>query len=92
MGQLWVDEQDPTKLVVNPNAWTNISSMIFLEAPACVGYSYADTIDGCAHNDSSQAVDNYHAYLKFFELFPEYKDNSFFITGESYAGEREKRS
>ena len=87
MGQLWVDEQDPTKLVVNPNAWTNISSMIFLEAPACVGYSYADTIDGCSHNDSSQAIDNYHAYLKFFELFPEYKDNEVFLTGESYAGQ-----
>ena len=37
MGQLWVDEEDPTKLVVNPNAWSNISSMLFLEAPAwCV--------------------------------------------------------
>ena len=34
MGQLWVDESDPTKLVLNTNAWTNISSMLFLEAPA----------------------------------------------------------
>lgn len=85
-----MDEQDPTKLVVNSNAWTNVSSMVFLESPACVGYSYADTIEGCAHNDSSQAVDTYAAYLKFFELFPEYAANSFYITGESYAGEQYK--
>ena len=111
MGQLWVDEADPTKLVVNSNSWTNISSMLcvcpsrcanfcarvvshpaiphlsrFMEAPACVGYSYADTIDGCTHDDHSQAVDNYQALLSFFSGFPEYKNNSFFITGESYAG------
>ena len=57
-----------------------------MEAPACVGYSYADTIDGCTHDDHSQAVDNYQALLSFFSGFPEYKNNSFFITGESYAG------
>ncbi len=60
-GQLLVDENDPSTLVLNPYAWTNASSMLFMEAPACVGYSYADDISGCTHNDSSQAVDNYAA-------------------------------
>ena len=86
MGSLWVDEEDPTKLVVNPNAWTNVSSMLFLEAPACVGYSYTDDIIGCSHNDSSQALDNYAALRVFFTSFPEYVANKLFITGESYDG------
>ena len=30
---------------------------------------------------------NYGALLKFFDSFPEYKDNEFFITGESCAHE-----
>ena len=60
--------------------------MIFIEAPACVGYSYADDIAGCTHDDTTQAVDNYQALLTFFRGFPEYANNSFFITGESYAG------
>ncbi len=81
MGSLWVDEEDPTKLVVNPNAWTNVSSMLFLEAPACVGYSYTDDIIGCSHNDSSQALDNYHALRTFFTSFPEFSANKLFITG-----------
>jgi carboxypeptidase C (cathepsin A) len=86
MGALFVDEADPTKLVANPFAWTNISSMLFIEAPACVGYSYADTLAGCSHNDSSQAVDNAAALRVFFSLYPELAANDFFITGESYAG------
>lgn len=86
MGPLWVDEQDPTKLIVNSNAWTNVSSMLFLEAPACVGYSYTDDIIGCSHNDSSQAVDNANALREFFTLFPEYSSLPLFLTGESYAG------
>ncbi len=48
---------------------------------SCVGYSYADTIQGCSHNDSSQAEDNYQALLVFFAGFPEYAPNDFFITG-----------
>ena len=86
MGALLVDEQDPSKLVANPSSWNNISHSLYLEAPACVGYSYADDISGCSHDDSSQAADNYQALLVFFTLFPEYASADFFITGESYAG------
>ena len=86
MGALLVDEQDPTKLVLNPFSWNNISNSLYLEAPACVGYSYADTIDGCSHTDESTAADNYEALKAFFTSFSEYATNPFFITGESYAG------
>ena len=86
LGQLLVDEQDPTKLTLNPYTWSNASNSLFIEAPACVGYSYADSLAGCAHNDSSQALDNYAALQVFFAGFPEFASNPFFVTGESYAG------
>jgi hypothetical protein len=86
LGQLLVVESAPSTLAVNPNSWANISSTLFIEAPACVGYSYADTIDGCTHNDSSQAVDNHNAVKYFFSQYPEFSANKFFVTGESYAG------
>ena len=35
----------------------------------------------------TQAHDNYDALVSFFEGFPEFKDNEFYITGESYAGQ-----
>jgi carboxypeptidase C (cathepsin A) len=38
------------------------------------------------HNDSSTAADNFVSLKAFFSLFPEYKANEFWISGESYAG------
>ena len=32
------------------------------------------------------AYDNHMALIDFFEGFPEYKDNDFYVTGESYTG------
>jgi hypothetical protein len=50
-----------------------------------VGYSYnLDT--KFEYNDAVTANDTYNALLHFFQLYPEYAKNKFFIAGESYAG------
>lgn len=74
------------QLYQNPHRWNQIANLVFLEAPAGVGFSYADTPAGLRHNDTSTAADNYAAVQAFFAKFPEYKSNEFFISGESYAG------
>jgi len=69
----------------NKYSWNLKANMIYLEAPICVGFSYTD--DGnCVANDNSTATDNYNALLKFFEKFPKFVSNDFYVTGESYAG------
>jgi len=73
-------------LYANPYAWNRIANLVFLESPAGVGFSYADTKAGLMHNDTSTAEDAYAAVVDFFAGFPQYKDNHFFIAGESYAG------
>jgi len=73
-------------LYQNPNAWNNVANMVFLEAPACVGFSYADDPSGCRNNDTQQAVDNFNALQVFYQGYPEYAQNDFYISGESYAG------
>lgn len=60
--------------------------MLFIEAPAGVGFSYADFPSGLVHNDSSTAADNLNALIYFFANFPEYAQNDLYISGESYAG------
>jgi len=37
-------------------------------------------------NDDNVAVDNLHTVLGWYELFPEFKTNDLYISGESYAG------
>ena len=73
-------------LYENPYRWNKVANMLFLEAPAAVGFSYADTPAGRNSNDTQQAVDNYAALLAFYEAYPEYAGNDLYITGESYAG------
>lgn len=86
LGQLLVNLSAPTTLYQNPYSWTNLANMLYFEAPICVGYSYGDQITDCYHNDSSTAQDNYAFVQAFFDLYPEYRGNDYYITGESYAG------
>ncbi|KAG0712937.1 Lysosomal protective protein [Chionoecetes opilio] len=77
---------DGKTLKQNPYAWNNMANVLFLEAPACVGLSYDDH-GQCATGDDETSLSNYLALQDFFtNKFPEYRNNSFFITGESYAG------
>lgn len=81
----WRTKPDGSGLVWFEDRWNKIANIIFLESPQCVGYSYAD--DGiCATGDNRVASDNHLALKDFFVKFPEYKNNDFYITGESYAG------
>ena len=66
--------------------WSRLANMIYLESPVGVGFSYSDNHDDYHCTDDTTAMDNLLSVEKFFELFPEYKSNPFYITGESYAG------
>ncbi|XP_055939275.1 lysosomal protective protein-like [Argiope bruennichi] len=76
---------DGKSLYKNPYSWNRIANVIFLEAPAGVGFSYADN-KKYSTDDDSVSYDNYVALQSFFEKFPEFKKNDFYITGESYGG------
>ena len=59
--------------------------MLFLESPAGVGFSINSDKE-YVHDDISTSYDSLYAVINFFEKFPEYAKNPFFIAGESYAG------
>jgi len=69
----------------NPDAWNTFASVVYIEAPAGVGYSYSS--DGnTTTNDDLTAQENYEGVKKFFELHPTFRNHSTFIMGESYGG------
>ncbi|KAF8473593.1 Alpha/Beta hydrolase protein [Kalaharituber pfeilii] len=69
--------------VYNPYSWNSNSSVIFLDQPVNVGYSYSDT----STKSTAAAAEDVYAFLTlFFEKFPQYGKQDFHIAGESYAG------
>ncbi|XP_058743459.1 serine carboxypeptidase-like 20 [Vicia villosa] len=73
-------------LHLNPYSWTKVSSIIYLESPVGVGFSYSNNETDYVTGDIKNALDSHAFLLKWFELYPEFLSNPFFIAGESYAG------
>ncbi|CAN7999738.1 unnamed protein product [Ixodes hexagonus] len=62
-----------------------VANVLFLEAPAGVGFSY-DESGRYRTNDDQTADDNYLAVQDFFSKYPHLKKNDFYVAGESYTG------
>lgn len=80
------DTGDQVTLFYNEYTWAKEVNIVFLESPAGVGFSYSSNPADYVTNDTQTANDNFNALVQFFKGFPEYKNNDFFIAGESYAG------
>ncbi|XP_062095091.1 serine carboxypeptidase-like 31 [Humulus lupulus] len=74
-------------LKFNPSSWNREANMLFLESPIGVGFSYSNTSSDYENlGDEFTANDAYTFLHEWFLKFPSYKNNSFYIAGESYAG------
>lgn len=74
------------KLYLNPYSWTKVSNIIYLDSPVGVGLSYSENVDDYNTGDLQTASDTHAFLLKWFEEYPEFLSNPFYISGESYAG------
>lgn len=66
------------------HTWASTHSMLYVDNPVGTGFSF--TSDGYNTDQTAVGRNMYEALLQFFALFPEYRKNDFYITGESYAG------
>ncbi|EGC45248.1 carboxypeptidase [Histoplasma capsulatum var. duboisii H88] len=71
------------KVKYNEFSWNSNASVIFLDQPVNVGYSYSSS---SVSNTQAAGKDVYALLTLFFEQFPEYAHQDFHIAGESYAG------
>jgi carboxypeptidase C (cathepsin A) len=66
----------------NEHAWTKATTMLYVEQPAGVGFSFGPTVSNEADLSS-----NFHNWLQnFYEVFQKLRPKRLFIFGESYAG------
>ncbi|CAD5234783.1 unnamed protein product [Bursaphelenchus xylophilus] len=72
-------------LVHNKYAWNEFAHILYLDAPAGVGFSILKSSNWTT-SDEVVAKENKQAMTKFFQKFPELKKNRLFLAGESYGG------
>ena len=72
----------------NEYSWNKEANMIYLENPGEVGFSIINSTDSddFEFDDSISAEENFYAIKHFFKKFPKLRNNSFYISGESYGG------
>ncbi|GAA6031670.1 hypothetical protein JCM8097_001925 [Rhodosporidiobolus ruineniae] len=71
----------------NPYSWTNNATVIFLDQPTGVGFSYGDKGAPKVWTTEAAAEDFYAFLHIFFETFAgKYGNSDLHIAGESYAG------
>lgn len=85
-GPWHVNDTNTSQLYRNPNTWATQANVVYLESPAGVGFSYSDNSADYRTNDDKTAALNAGTMKAFFKAYPEFVNNEFFITGESYAG------
>ncbi|GLT64798.1 hypothetical protein SLA2020_372680 [Shorea laevis] len=74
------------KLHLNPHSWSEVSNIIYLDSPVGVGFSYSKNASDYNTGDLQTASDTHAFLLKWFQLYPEFLSNPFYVAGESYAG------
>ncbi|KAF5282414.1 hypothetical protein FQR65_LT14308 [Abscondita terminalis] len=76
---------DDLKLKKRAIYWSQTHSVLYIDSPVGSGFSFTDE-GGYTRNETIVAQHLYSGLLQFFQMFPELKENGFFVTGESYAG------
>lgn len=70
----------------NPHTWCNNASVLFIDNPADVGYSYAERSKDAHTSDMSFARDILTFMLAFYGDWPSLYDKPLYIVGISYGG------
>ncbi|CAG4931558.1 unnamed protein product [Colias eurytheme] len=66
--------------------WAIENNLIFIDNPVGTGFSFTKDKDGYCKDETCIGKGLYSCLQQFFTLFPNLRNNDFYITGESYAG------
>jgi len=84
-GPFTVDEH--LNPIPNPYSWTNNATVLWIDQPYGVGFSYVDDPSMNYVSDETEVADDvYSMLLSFFKDHSDLMDNDLFVVGESYGG------
>jgi cathepsin A (carboxypeptidase C) len=75
--------EDGQSTIPNVYGWNNNATVIWLDQPSGVGYSYGEEND---KNEDMVGEDAYFFLQSFFNAHPEYSSSPFYVFGESFGG------
>ncbi|KVI01952.1 Peptidase S10, serine carboxypeptidase [Cynara cardunculus var. scolymus] len=76
---------DVPLLKLDPNSWTKVANIIYLDSPTMTGFSYT-TIPDIVTNDTLSASNTAEFLRKFVRDHPKFLNNPMYVTGISYSG------
>ncbi|XP_025093582.1 probable serine carboxypeptidase CPVL [Pomacea canaliculata] len=83
-GPFYINEN--TKLLPRNVTWNEKYSLLYVDNPVGTGFSFTKADQGYAQNEEDVGRDLYSFLEQFFQIYKEYQQNDFYVTGESYAG------
>lgn len=85
-GPYMLPNDDSLKPVRRIVTWVKHFSMLYVDEPVGAGFSFTDSDEGYARNLTDVGRDMVEFLQQFFQLFPDYSQNDFYVTGESFGG------
>ncbi|KDP41600.1 hypothetical protein JCGZ_16007 [Jatropha curcas] len=73
-------------LFLNPNSWTKVASIIFIDSPVGTGFSYPRTPLASVSGDFIQINQTEQFLRKWLNDHPEFLSNPVYVGGDSYSG------
>ncbi|XP_048558811.1 serine carboxypeptidase-like 18 isoform X2 [Triticum urartu] len=73
-------------LEINPNSWTKVAHILFVDSPAGAGFSFSRQPKGYHVGEISTSLQLHEFLIKWFRDHPKFLSSPLYIGGDSYAG------